>query len=152
MSTQDRFLVYAQRVQLFRGISPEDVQKILSKGKSIHVAKGETIFHKGTTGNQMFVILGGTVALYDGKKQLATVRSGEMFGEMALINNEPRSATAVAAEDSSLFVLDETTFQKLMTKTVAIRMLLNIIATQSHRLMAANERLMKAQDGAPTSG
>lgn len=152
MSTQERYRVYAQRVELFRGINPEDVQKILSKGMTMHVAKGDTIFHKGTTGQQMFVILGGIVALYDGKKHLATVRTGEMFGEMALINSEPRSATAVAAEDCSLFVLDETTFQKLMTKSVAIRMLLNIIATQSHRLKAVNERLTKDQEAAQLPG
>ena len=148
MSTQERYKMYAQRVELFRGISPEDVYKILSKGMTMNVTKDQTIFHKGTTGNQMFVILGGSVALFDGKKPLATVRVGEMFGEMALINSEPRSATAVAAEDSHLFVLDETTFQKLMTKSVAIRMLLNIIATQSHRLKSANERLLNTADAA----
>ena len=152
MSTQERYRIYAQRVELFRGISPEDVAKILSKGMTMNVTKGDTIFHKGTTGSQMFVILGGAVDLLDGKKHLATARAGEMFGEMALINSEPRSATAVAAEDSHLFVLDETTFQKLMTKSVAIRMLLNIISTQSHRLKAANDRLKAVEPAGAVRG
>ncbi|MCL4218276.1 MAG: hypothetical protein KJ052_14910, partial [Candidatus Hydrogenedentes bacterium] len=66
---------------------------------------------------------------------------------MALISNEPRSATAVAAEDSKLFVLTETTFQKLMTKRVAIRILLNIIGTLSNRIRESNKHVtrLKAQ-------
>jgi CRP-like cAMP-binding protein len=141
MESLDRYAAVARQVELFRGIDPDDVHKILHKGITMRVGKGEVIFHKGTTGNTMFIILGGSVALFDGKKQLAVLRTGDMFGEMAIINNEPRSASALAAEDSLLFVLDETTFHKLMTKSVAIRMLLNIIATMSHRLRKANERL-----------
>ena len=146
MDSIERFSTLAQQVELFRGIKPDDVQKILHKGMTMGAQRGQTIFHKGTTGNHMYVILGGSVALFDGKKHLATLRTGDLFGEMALINNEPRSATAVAAEDSMLFALDETIFHKLMTKTVAIRMLLNIIATLSHRLRRANERLMAEQE------
>lgn len=137
----ERNRVLARQVELFRGIAPTDVDKILARGQTVRHNKGQTIFFKGTTGNQMYVVLGGSVALMDGSKHLATVRTGDMFGEMALINNEPRSASAVAAEDCTLFVLDETTFQKLLTKSVAIRMLLNIIATLSHRLQIANEKL-----------
>lgn len=146
MDSLEKYGALARQVELFRGISPEDVHKILHKGMTMTAQRGQTIFHKGTTGNHMYIILGGSVALFDGKKHLATLRTGDLFGEMALINNEPRSATAVAAEDSMLFALDETTFQKLMTKTVAIRMLLNIIATLSHRLRKANERLTAEQE------
>lgn len=145
MSILDNYRMIAQRVELFKGINPEDVHKILSKGRTMSMEKGQTIFHKGTTGNTMFVVLGGSVALLDGKQHLATLRTGDMFGEMALINNEPRSASAVAAENCTLFVLEETTFQKLMTKSVAIRMLLNIISTLSHRLKRANETLASHQ-------
>jgi CRP-like cAMP-binding protein len=148
MSSLDDYRLFAKRVELFKGIEPNDVARILSKGRTMNVQKGEVIFHKGTTGNTMFVVLGGLVALFDGKKYLATLRTGDMFGEMALINNEPRSASAVASEDCRLFVLDETTFQRLMTKSVAIRMLLNIIATLSHRLRRSNE-ILASQQPAP---
>ncbi|MDX9972862.1 MAG: cyclic nucleotide-binding domain-containing protein [FCB group bacterium] len=141
MESLDRYAAIARQVELFRGIAPDDVHKILHKGMTMRAERGQTIFHKGTTGNTMYIILGGSVALFDGKKQLATLRVGDMFGEMALINNEPRSASALAAEETMLFALDETTFHKLMTKSVAIRMLLNIITTLSHRLRKANERL-----------
>lgn len=150
MSDAAKYANLAQRIPLFKGISSEDVHKIFAKGMTVVMEKDNVIFYEGTTGNQMFVILAGTVDLYTGKKKIATLRSGDMFGEMALINNEPRSATAVAAERSQLFVLSETTFQKLMTKRVAIRMLLNIVGVMSNRIREANKRLAAA-GGTPPS-
>lgn len=143
MSLSDKYTEMARRVPLFQGLSPEDVAKIFAKGMTMEVEKGNVIFYQGTTGNQMFVVLGGSVGLFDGKKHIATLQSGDMFGEMAVINSEPRSATALAAERCRLFVLSETTFDKLMTKRVAIRILLNIIGTMSKRLRDMNTRLVK---------
>ena len=108
----------------------------------MHCAKGETLFHKGTTGNQMYVVLGGKVGVYADNKCISSLTMGDMFGEMALVNKEPRTATVTALEDSHLFVLSETVFDKLMTKRVAIRMLLNIVHTLSKRLKDSNARLI----------
>jgi len=131
----------ARRVALFQGLTVDDIAKIFAKGMTIRAQKGETIFFKGTTGSQMYVVLAGKVVVYDGERCIAELTTGDTFGEMALIDSEPRSATVVAAEDSHLFVLSETTFQRLMTKRAAIRILLNIVRTLSHRLREANVRL-----------
>lgn len=129
-----------KRCALFNGLLPEDVLKIFSRGMTMRVAKGEAIFYKGTIGSQMYVVLTGKVGVHDAKKLLATLTMGDMFGEMALVNKEPRSADVIALEDSRLFVLSESTFEKLMTKRVAIQMLFNIIRTLSHRLKESNLR------------
>ena len=150
MSDIAKYANLAQRIALFKGITPEDVHKIFSKGMTQVSEKDNVIFYEGTSGNQMYVVLSGTIDLYSGKKKIATLRSGEMFGEMALINNEPRSATAVAAERSQLFVLSETAFQKLMTKRISIRILLNIVGVMSGRIREANKRLAAA-GGKPES-
>mgnify|MGYP006295794521 CR=1 FL=1 len=147
MMPNPKYDMLAKRVDLFKGISPEDVGKIIARGLTMTMEKGNVIFYKGTSGNQMFVILTGKVGLYDGEKHLVDLRTGDMFGEMALINNEPRSATAVAAETTQLFILSETFFQKLMTKRIAIRMLLNIIGTMSKRLQNMNKRLLDLKAG-----
>ena len=133
----------ATEVEFFRGLDPNDVAKIFAKGTTQRVAKGQTIFLKGTTGNTMYVILGGKVGVFDGRKQIATLRQGAMLGEMALTTHEPRSASAVALEDSHLFMLNETTFERLLTKRAAIRILLNIIHTLSRRLKEANVQLQQ---------
>jgi len=137
------YAALARQVELFRGLTIEDIAKIFAHGMTIRVQKGETIFYKGTVGSQMYVVLGGKVAVVDGEKLLAELRTGDTFGEMALINSEPRSASVVAAEDAHLFVLSETTFQRLLTKRVAIQILLNIVRTLSHRLREANARAIR---------
>ncbi len=130
-----------ERVDLFHGLSREELVKIFSKGITMRVTKGETIFHKGTVGSQMYVVLGGSVGVFDGNQQLAALHTGDMFGEMALVNREPRSATVIAMEESKLFVLSENTFQQLLTKRVAIQILMNIVNTLSKRLKSTNARL-----------
>ena len=142
----DKYQKIVDRVELFNGLNAHDVEKIFHKGLTIRVAKGETVFFKDTVGNQMYIILGGKIGVFDGSKRLATLSTGDMFGEMALVNEEPRSASALAMEDSHMFVLNESTFQKLMTKRVSVHMLLNIIKTLSHRLQKSNKKLAKAME------
>ena len=132
----------AKNVDLFRGLPPEDVLKILQKGRTLNLSKGSVIFYEGTTGNEMFVILGGSVALYRHKQLLATLKFGQTFGEMSVVSNEPRSATAVAAEDSNIYVMDETLFHKLLTKRVSINLLMNIMRILCDRLRETNKRLI----------
>lgn len=132
----------AKNVDLFRGLQPEDVLKIFQKGRTLSLAKDSVIFYEGATGNEMFIILGGSVALYKNKKLLTTLKFGQTFGEMAVVSSEPRSATAVAAEDSKIYVMDETLFHKLLTKRVSVNLLMNIIRMLCDRLRETNKRLI----------
>ncbi len=131
----------AKSVELFQRLDPEDVYKIFTKGRTLSLAKNTVIFYEGTTGNEMFVVLGGKVALFKNKKHLANLGFGAMFGEMAIISDEPRSATAMAAEDTKIFVMDENLFKKLLTKRVSIQMLMNIIRTLCERLRETSRRV-----------
>lgn len=129
-----------ERVALFNGLTRDEVVKIFGYGLTMNCAKGETIFHEGTVGSTMYVVLGGKVGVFKGGKCISELRTGDMFGEMALVCDEPRSATVAALENSKVFVLKEETFDKLMTKRVAIRMLFNIVKTLSHRLQDSNKK------------
>lgn len=146
MSSYEKFAVLAKRVGLFHGLRPEDVAKIFAKGMTIRVDKGETVFYKGTVGSQMYVILGGNLGVYDGKSLIASLSVGDTFGEMALISEDVRSATVLALENSHLFVLNETTFHKLLTKRVAVQILLNIVRTLCDRLRNANVKLKDMEE------
>ena len=137
--TQMRRLV--KELKLFQGLEQEDVIKIVSKGLTQRVVKGEVLFHEGTSGNQMYVVLGGKIGIFKKQDLIATLHVGDMFGEMALVSQEVRSASAVAMEDSYLFVLSETIFHKLMTKRVSIQILMNIVHTLSTRLREMNAKL-----------
>jgi CRP-like cAMP-binding protein len=81
-------------------------------------AKDEVVFTENSPGKEMFIIYSGKVNLYKEKQDrrvlIATVDPGDFFGEMTLVDNSPRSATAIAAEDTQLIVLDEPKFLYLL--------------------------------------
>lgn len=78
---------------------------------------GEVVFEAGDTGTQMYGVISGSVELRDGDAVVATLGPDSTFGELAIISKEPRSLTAVAAEESSLALIDERTFIFLVHET-----------------------------------
>lgn len=125
-------------IDIFQGFSPDDIGKIFSHCQTMNVQKDQMLFQKGTVGNQMFVVLGGSFALFDGTRQLATFRPGDTFGEMSLLLREPRIGMVKAIELSQVLVLDQNLFEKLLTKRVAVQMLLNISRMLAKRLKNAD--------------
>lgn len=132
-------------VDIFQGFDAEDVAKIFSHCQTMNVQKDQMLFQKGTVGNQMFVVLGGSFALFDGSRQLATFRPGDSFGEMSLLLHEPRVGSVKAIELSQVLVLDERLFEKLLTKRVAVQMLLNISRMLAKRLKGADQTIREIE-------
>ena len=91
--------------------------------------KGTVLFREGETGKEMFVLQAGRVVITktvrDTVKTLANLGPGEFFGEMALISNKPRNATAVVEEASRLLVIDPKTFEGMIrgNSEIAVRMI-----------------------------
>jgi CRP-like cAMP-binding protein len=139
--TQEVYETLARKVELFNGLNAEDVESIFSRGMTIRVLKGETLFYKGSMGSQLYVLLGGQINIVNNKHVIATMHMGDMFGEMALVESQPRSATAVAVEDSHVFVLAEESFDRLLTKKIAVQILMNIVKIFSRRLRDANKKI-----------
>jgi CRP/FNR family transcriptional regulator, cyclic AMP receptor protein len=82
-----------------------------------HVEPGEVFFAAGDAGDQMFGLVTGQIELRRGDEVLARVGPGETFGEMAIIDNAPRSLTAVATEPSEVAVITRRTFLFLVHET-----------------------------------
>jgi len=135
---RDTYAVLARRTELFRGLSPEMVAKIFAKGMTVEFEPGKTVFDKGAPGKELYAILGGKVRILDDGREIATLSRGDMFGEMALISNEPRSASAVTMETTSVLVLTYDVFDKVLPKEAALQLLVNIVITLSKRLRTAN--------------
>ncbi len=134
----EKYRKYSEAVHIFHGLTPEEVEYILHHGQLIHFHAGQTVFHQGQLGTNLFVVLGGRVALYNKSKQIAVMQVGDAFGEMAVLNHTPRTATAAAMVDSKLFTLDERQINNILEKHLAVRLLLNIIHVLSERLEGAN--------------
>jgi len=110
---------------------------------AVNYPVGTVLFREGDEGNDMYVIQSGRVEISrtigDHERTLAVLPPGEFFGEMAIINNRPRSATARISEAAKLLVIDRGTFEAMLRgKTeIAVRM----IKTMASRLERANQQI-----------
>jgi len=107
----------------------------------------EVIFEEGEVGREAYIIEKGAVAISKGKAGssvlLGCLREGEMIGEMALIDNQPRMATARAMEESTLIVIPKIAFTKLKAETnpiiqVVLNTLLKRFRSESERTYIGN--------------
>jgi CRP/FNR family cyclic AMP-dependent transcriptional regulator len=91
--------------------------------------KGTVLFREGDPGREMYVVQAGRVHITkragEVEKLLAVLGQGEFFGEMSILNNKPRSASATVAEDARLLVIDPKTFDVMLrgNAEVALRMI-----------------------------
>ncbi|MBX5481177.1 MAG: Crp/Fnr family transcriptional regulator [Myxococcaceae bacterium] len=91
--------------------------------------RGTVLFREGDPGKEMYVVQSGKVAISkrvrDVEKVLATLGPGEFFGEMAIISNKPRNASATVSEDARLLVIDPKTFESMIrgNAEIAVRMI-----------------------------
>ena len=100
---------------------------------------GATIFREGESGHEMFVIRRGAVDIVVGDHTITTLAEGEIFGEMALIDTRPRSATAKAREDCAFVPVDEKRFTFLVQQTPQFA--LHVMRTLADRLRSADRRI-----------
>lgn len=120
--------------------TPENVlSSIAPIMKEVNYSEGQTIFKKGDLGTSMFVIYEGEVGIYDGQVQLATFGRGDVFGELALLDAEPRSAAVVTLSDVQLFRVDQADFYDLMDERGEV--LRNIIRILCQRIRNQNTKL-----------
>lgn len=93
------------------------------------IPKGTILFREGEPGKEMYVLQSGMVAISkkvrDVEKVLAVLGPGEFFGEMAIISNKPRNASAIVEEDARVLVIDPPTFEAMIrgNAEIAVRMI-----------------------------
>jgi len=100
---------------------------------------GDIIFRQGDAATEFYVVQSGKVDIRLGNRLLGTVGDRDVFGEMALIDAAPRSATAVAATDVRLVAVGEKQFLFMVSQTPHFA--LNVMRTLARRLRASNEAL-----------
>src|SRR5256885_14494580 len=105
--------------------------------------RGDVLFREGEPGKEMYVVQAGKVnitkTVRETEKILAILGAGEFFGEMSILNNKPRSAGAVVAEDAKLLVIDPKTFEAMIRGNVEIAV--RLIKKLSDRLQEADEQI-----------
>lgn len=140
-----RFLKSAKQ---FRELTEDEIKKIVSIGKEENFVEEQSIFHEGMSANAFYIILSGSIRIVKKIKGgvdevLALIREGEFFGEMALLDDYNRSATAISHRDSTLLVIPKDKFRELLfsDKDLSNKLLWIFVKTLSLRLREADERM-----------
>ena len=148
--SRDQVSARLREVALFRGLDSADLDRILEISDPVLYEEGELVFDEGERGDHFFIIVQGAVELRKvsaGKpKRLAVLRSGQAFGEMALLNQTPRSASAVAVERTFMLSVSRPAFRQILGgDSLALRLLKNL----SRSLWATSVRLASKQAERP---
>jgi CRP-like cAMP-binding protein len=136
------------RVPFFEGLTREALALIAQATTEESHATGTKIFQYGDAGDKLFILLEGKVRISRevagmGEEALAVLGPGEVFGEMSLIDESPRSADARVHERCRLFVIAKEDFDELLflNKDLAYEVLWNCVRLLSARLRETNDKL-----------
>jgi CRP-like cAMP-binding protein len=146
LSFQDlqRLLVkLAEHVKAFQGLTPAEISELLARAEKCSFEAGAVIVKEGSVGNHMYVILDGEATVSkkgrDGEVELARLFSADSFGEMALADNEARSATVSAVSPCALVRLSDQVMNS--RPEIGMKVYRNIARVVSARLRNADEAL-----------
>ena len=136
------------KISLFSALQPSYLRRIANLGIEEDYSLGALIFKEGAQGDKMYLILSGAVRIGRqvpgmGEEALAVLRAGTHFGEMALIDDFPRSADAVAHEACRLFVVRKEDMEDLLfvDRDLAYDLLWSFVRTLSSRLRETNDKM-----------
>lgn len=110
-------MIFLRRVSIFSSMTLEQIRVLTSHLDEQHFLAGEVIFHEGEFSQELYIIVSGKVRIVKdyGKPQERTINlleTGDFFGEMAIFESAPRSATVVAIEEVELLMLSPDKFKQ----------------------------------------
>ncbi|MFN7699603.1 MAG: Crp/Fnr family transcriptional regulator [Deltaproteobacteria bacterium] len=136
------------KVELFRGIGKEGLERIAAICNEESFRLGDVVFREGEVGDKLYFILEGKVRISRevsgmGEEALAVLGAGAAFGEMSLIDDFPRSADARVHEHCRLLVLTKEALEDLLflDKDLAYEILWNFVRILSARLRETNDKM-----------
>ena len=137
-----------ERVALFSGLDPEAMRELAGAARRRVFRLGEVIFHRDDPGQVLYVILTGKVKISvtspDGQEvSLALLSAGDYFGELALLDGQPRSASAVALEPAETLTLQRADFLKAVLRHPRIAVqVMNVLSRRLRQTDAMIEDLL----------
>jgi CRP/FNR family transcriptional regulator, cyclic AMP receptor protein len=131
------------QVPLFRDLSARELQLLSTSCRERAYEPGTTVLRQGETGVGLFVVTAGTVSITQHQEggpeqQIATVGKGDVLGEMSLLDDLPRSATAIALEPTRALVLPVWDFRAALRESPEIG--IKLLSILSQRLRRAEQR------------
>jgi CRP/FNR family transcriptional regulator/CRP/FNR family cyclic AMP-dependent transcriptional regulator len=133
--SQDTRIQHLRRVSLFSGFTDDELRQVADLSRIVEAPAGAVITRMGEPGDSFFVIIDGTVAVQTPAGAANRLAPGDFFGEMSLLDGEPRSATIVATTDVRLLTVERSHFWRLLDETPdLIRRMLTILSRRVRRV------------------
>lgn len=132
-----------KKIPLFRHLTYQELVKVLNITYLEVFQAGTDVVVEGAEGEELYVILSGRVVVKKGGQDLVELHPGVHFGEMALVDQSPRSATVSARDQTRVLVVGRKPFYGLIRKepVLAVKLLWSFVQVLSHRLRETNEQL-----------
>jgi CRP/FNR family transcriptional regulator, cyclic AMP receptor protein len=129
---------------LFNNLSKEELNQLAQIARERRFDRGQVIFYEGDLGGSLYIIVTGSVKIVimadDGREHiLGLLHQGDFFGEVSLIDGEPRSATAIALENVSVVMISRDDFIRLLRENP--EMSLKIMVTLCERLRKTDKHV-----------
>ncbi|MBK6531418.1 MAG: cyclic nucleotide-binding domain-containing protein [Deltaproteobacteria bacterium] len=147
MITTAEKVLFLKGIELFAAVPSEDLVGLAAITAEITVDEEEQVFREGDRGDALYLVVEGTVRVTRGGRTLATMGEREVFGEMALLDPAPRSATATAATSVTLLRVAQDDFADLLQERPEVAA--GVLRVLTRRLRRANERLDAAGEPPP---
>jgi CRP-like cAMP-binding protein len=116
MFTKDKRLDKLSEVSIFRALSRKELEVLGRSTDTIDVGADSVLVKEGQAGQEFFVVLSGEVSVTVEGREVAVLKAGEWFGELAIIDPAPRDATVTTLTPCSLLVIDSQRFLPLLTQ------------------------------------
>jgi CRP-like cAMP-binding protein len=130
-------ILFLRNIPLFSGMPPDELSHLAGIAEEVVYPEGEVIIREGDHGEEMFLIVEGEIEIHRKSKPLAVLKSHDYFGEMSILDNEPRSATATARADCLLLRIRQSDFYDILERHFNVA--LTIIHTLTGRLREMNQ-------------
>jgi signal transduction histidine kinase len=136
---------FLRHVNIFASTSRAFLQSIATVLEGVEVKKQQNIFRKGDPGDSMYIITQGLVRIHDGNHVLSRLGVNDVFGEYALIDDEPRSASVTAEETSYFLRLSRSDFEQLLEKNPGLANgILRVLIRRMRNMNELEEKLAKS--------
>jgi CRP/FNR family cyclic AMP-dependent transcriptional regulator len=129
---------YLATVPLFSALSRSELRQVVGVAEELDVPAGRVLVIEGRTGREFFLILEGRADVRRNGRKIATLGPGQYFGELALIDRKPRSATVESATEMKLLVLGQREFAGLLESLPGVAA--KLLAGLAQRLREADAR------------
>ncbi|MDQ3994887.1 MAG: cyclic nucleotide-binding domain-containing protein [Actinomycetota bacterium] len=127
------------RAPLFEGLSRDELKELAKLSEDLEVSEGKVLCREGETAQEFFVIVDGEVDVTQDGERVATLSDGDFFGEIALLEDIPRTATVTAKAPLRFFVLTRQAFWSLIERQPDVER--KILRALAKRVLASTDDL-----------